>query len=119
MKMKKISQKFFNFQKNSNKNLKEIENKNFENLKKEAEEYNEDSHEIVQESEINPVMNETDCISPTDVLSTNITKPNYQLKEQNLEFGIIQCSSNYGTFSPFKLSDNNFDKKYKTWISSK
>jgi len=117
--MKKISKKFFNYQKNSNKNFKEVENKNIENLKKETEEYNEESSEKVQESEINSVMNETDFITPNEVISTNITLPNYQLKEQNLEFGIIQCSSNYGTFSPFKLSDNNIDIKYKTWISSK
>jgi len=113
--MKKISQIFSNYQKNSNIDSNEVNKKYFESLKKETEEYNEES---MEESETNPTMNENEIIYPNDVQSTNITKPNYQLKEQNLEFGIIQCSSNQGTFSPFKLSVNNIDKKYKTWISS-
>ncbi|ORY86530.1 hypothetical protein LY90DRAFT_663181 [Neocallimastix californiae] len=67
------------------------------------------------------MVNENETIPSNEVqpISTINSIPKYQTHEQNLEFCMIQCSSNQGVFSPFKLSINNIDSKYKTWISSK
>eukprot|EP00833_Pecoramyces_ruminatium_P014368 jgi/Orpsp1_1/1188400/evm.model.d7180000064490.1 len=126
--MKKISKKLFNsYHKNTKKNGLE---KSTISLKKEQENIIKDSLEEIQDSEQNQIVNEEESINSNEgqsIVANNNNNSNnnndtilgYQLQEQNLEFGIIQCSSNQGVFSPFKLSINNIDSKYKSWISSK
>ncbi|ORX51359.1 hypothetical protein BCR36DRAFT_350935 [Piromyces finnis] len=107
--MKKISKKLFNYnfskkKQNNQDNGKEIEVDNFEKA---------------QDTEQNTDINEKDNTEPNNITQTSQNSISLRNHEQNLEFGIIQCSSNYGEFSPFELCANDIDKNYKSWISSK
>jgi len=90
-------------------------------LKKENEENIEDIYEKVQDTEQTFDVNEQEDTAPNNKIRiSQYSAPlEYQNHERNLEFGIIQCSSNYGEFSPYELSVNDIDKNYKSWISSK
>jgi len=117
--MKKIGIKVFSHQRNS------INNENIENNEVLLKEKNKNNYvnspEDIQESKQKQIISEKENNIPKRISSipnNNIIIKN-QPQEQNLEFGIIQCSSNQGVFSPFELSANDIDSKYKTWISSK
>ncbi|OUM67561.1 hypothetical protein PIROE2DRAFT_4965, partial [Piromyces sp. E2] len=116
--MKRISKKLFNY----TSTKKNQENNDFKNnitaVKKQSEEEYEDISENPQDTEQISEINEQENITSNNNIQNNIASK-YQSHEQNLEFGIIQCSSNYGEFSPYELSANDIDKNYKSWISSK